>query len=142
MKLKRALFLLTAILIVSANAQLTIPSKNFNYTSYGQVIYWNALDSLEKRAFLHSYLYRTYEIMIQIREDSQLKSCAKTFEKNIAMPVFNGFSNLEKSDKDNLIGLIDSYYKNNLNREKPFYKALYYAFENIKMDKNKSNINR
>ena len=34
-------------------------NRDFDYTSYGQMIYWKTLKLDEKKVFLYAYLYRT-----------------------------------------------------------------------------------
>lgn len=100
--------------------------KNFDYTSYGQMIYWKALSISEKKVFLYSYLYRTYEILNQINENQKLKPFSDEYEKIIAEPVFDVFRNLDDKKKEDLIYWINIFYRNDVNRGKPFCDAIYF----------------
>ena len=69
-------------------SQGAIQDKNFDYISYGQMIYWKVLRLDENKVFLYAYLYRANEILNQFKESKKLKPCADTYKKVIVDPLF------------------------------------------------------
>ena len=100
-------------------------------TNYGQMIYWKSLTQAEKKVFLYAYLFRTYEILEEVKSERELKSVAKPFQKKIADPVFDLFRNFDENQKNDLIFWIDKFYRNDVNKDKPFGDALRYAGEKL-----------
>ncbi|HPC35749.1 MAG TPA: hypothetical protein P5268_02355 [Candidatus Marinimicrobia bacterium] len=116
------------VLVASQKAKM----KPSEITHFGQMIYWKSLTPSEKKVFLYAYLYHTYEISEQVKQDKNLKSCAKQFQKQIADPVFDVFAQLNESQKDDLIFWIDKFYRIDSNKDQPFGEALRYASEKMK----------
>jgi len=98
-----------------------------DYTSYGQNLYWRALNLSEKKVFLHAYLYRTYEIQCHLEESKKEKKYSDQFKKKFTDPLFDMFSGMDETKKEEFIYWIDVFYQNDFNREKPFLDALIYA---------------
>jgi len=124
--------MLILMAIVSGQAQDIGQSKDFDYTTYGQMIYWKALTLEEKKVFLHAYLYRTYEIGNELKQDRKLKSAAPRYSAEIAEPVYKVFRDLDETGKEDLIYWIDTFYKHEFNHKESFNKALPYAFRKLK----------
>ncbi len=116
-------------------SQGLIQDKDFDYMSYGQMIYWKALKLDEKKVFLYAYLYRTNEILNQVKENRKMNLCSEEFKSSVADPVFKIFSALDEKKKEDLVYWIDTFYKSDFNKEKTFYGALVYAFEKVKTGK-------
>jgi len=110
-------------------------NRDFDYTSYGQMIYWKTLKLDEKKVFLYAYLYRTNEILNLVKENRKMNLCSEEFKKSIANPVFKIFSALDEKKKENLIYWIDTFYRTDFNKGKTFCDALVYAFEKVKVGK-------
>lgn len=124
--------IIALILLVGASLQAQEQAlTSAAYTSYGQMIYWKSLTTAEKKVFLHAFLYRTYEIGMQLNDSKQLKKVARQFQSEIVEPVLTIFANSTENQKDDLIFWIDKFYRNDLNKEKPFYAALLYAWEKL-----------
>ncbi len=122
-----------------ARAQDVIQSRDFDYTSYGQMIYWKTLTEEEKKVFLHSYLYRTHEIAQQMKRNRKLKSSAGKYVDELANPVYKIFQDLDSKKKKDLIEWIDIFYRNEFNHNESFYNALTYAFQKLKTGKESMN---
>lgn len=126
------LLLIGLMLLNMLLAQELIRSKDFDYTSYGQMIYWKALNPAEKKVFLHAYLYRTHEITGLMKSNRKLKSVATKYSEELANPVYAIFRDLDEEQKTNLIYWIDTFYQNEFNHEESFYEALKYASGKVK----------
>ena len=124
--------ILLLMAIVGSHSQDIGQNKDFDYATYGQMIYWKALIPEEKKVFLHAYLYRTYEIGNELKQDRKLKSAAPRYATEIAEPVYKVFRNMDETGKNNLIYWIDTFYQHEFNREASFNKALHYAFRKLK----------
>ena len=124
--------ILMLIMLSDAQAQDIGQSKDFDYTTYGQMIYWKALTFEEKKVFLHAYLYRTFEIGNELKQDRKMKSVAPRYATEIAEPVYKVFRDMDETGKKNLIDWIDVFYQHEFNREESFNKALQYAFRKLK----------
>ncbi|MCD6206094.1 MAG: hypothetical protein J7L22_10585 [Candidatus Marinimicrobia bacterium] len=128
-------YILTVILalmvITPIKAQETVRSKDIDYTAYGQMIYWKALNQDEKKVFLQAYLYRTHEVGQEMQANRKLRSAVERYEDDIAAPVYNIFRQLEDNDKIELIKWIDVFYRQEFNHEESFGKALRYAYEKL-----------
>jgi len=124
--------ILMLIMLYGVQAQELGQSKDFDYTTYGQMIYWKALTPEEKKVFLHAYLYRTFEIGNELKQDRKMKSVAPRYATEIAEPVYKVFRDMDETGKDNLIYWIDMFYQHEFNREESFNKALQYAFRKLK----------
>jgi len=124
--------ILVLIMLSGVQAQDLGQSKDFDYTTYGQMIYWKALTPEEKKVFLHAYLYRTFEIGNELKQDRKMKSVAPRYATEIAEPVYKVFRDMDETGKDNLIYWIDMFYQHEFNREESFNKALQYAFRKLK----------
>ncbi|MFH1212805.1 MAG: hypothetical protein V1681_01845 [Candidatus Neomarinimicrobiota bacterium] len=109
----------------------TVKMNPSEVTNYGQMIYWKSLTQSEKKVFVFAYLYRTYETLEQVKSDKYLKSDTKLFQKNIAEPVFDIYRKIDENTKDDLIFWIDKFYRNDVNKDKPFSDALRYAGEKL-----------
>ncbi len=131
--MKKISFLLIGLMLLGTlPAQELITSKDFDYTSYGQMIYWRALNPAEKKVFLHAYLYRTHEITGLMKSNRKLKSVAAKYNEELADPVYTIFRDLDDDQKNNLIYWIDTFYQNEYNQEQNFYEALKYAYNKVK----------
>jgi len=131
--MKRISLLLIGLMVLGTlPAQELIQSKDFDYTSYGQMIYWKALNPAEKKVFLHAYLYRTHEISELMKSNRRLKSVATKYRAELADPVYTIFRDLDEEQKNNLIYWIDTFYQNEYNREQNFFEALKYASGKVK----------
>lgn len=131
--MRRALLLLVTIAIVSASsAQQKSSGRDVDYTSFGQMIYWKALDTTEKKVFLDAYLYRTHEIAQLMKQDDRLQKTVKRYDEIIADPVYEIYRNLSDSKKEELIDWIDTFYRSEYHHNETFFKALEYAFKKIK----------
>lgn len=131
--MKRIILVLIGMMLVGTlPAQELIQSKDFDYTSYGQMIYWKALNPTEKKVFLHAYLYRTHEITELMKTNRKLKSVATKYSAELADPVYTVFRDLDEDQKNNLIYWIDTFYQNEYNREQNFFEALRYASDKVK----------
>jgi hypothetical protein len=131
--MKRIILLLVGLTLLGIlPAQELIKSKDFDYTSYGQMIYWRALNPAEKKVFLHAYLYRTHEITGLMKSNRQLTSVAAKYSEELADPVYTIFGGLDEEQKNNLIYWIDTFYQNEFNQEQNFYEALKYAYDKVK----------
>lgn len=124
--------ILMLIMLSGVRAQEIGQSKDFDYTTYGQMIYWKALTPEEKKVFLHAYLYRTFEIGNELKQDRKMKSLAPRYATEIAEPVYKVFRDLGETGKNDLIDWIDVFYQHEFNREESFNKALHYAFRKLK----------
>ncbi|MBU4446730.1 hypothetical protein KJ656_16880 [bacterium] len=122
-----------------ARAQDVIQSRDFVYTSYGQMIYWKTLTEEEKKVFLHAYLYRTHEIAEQMKQNRKLKSSAGKYVDELANPVCKIFQDLDNKKKKELIDWIDIFYRNEFNHKENFYNALTYAFQKLKTGRESMN---
>ena len=122
-----------------ARAQDVIQSKDFDYTSYGQMIYWKTLTEEEKKVFLHAYLYRTHEIAQQMKQNRKLKSSAGKYIDELANPVYKIFQDLDNKKKKDLIDWINIFYRSEFNHNENFYNALTYAFQKLKTGKESMN---
>jgi hypothetical protein len=127
-----SLLLIGLMLLGTLPAQELIQSKDFDYTSYGQMIYWKALNPAEKKVFLHAYLYRTHEITGLMKANRKLKSVAAKYSEELADPVYTIFRDLDEDQKNNLIFWIDTFYQNEYNQEQNFFEALKYASDKVK----------
>jgi hypothetical protein len=110
----------------------TAQMKPAETTNYAQMIYWKSLTKDEKKVFLYAYLFRTYEMLEQVKGLPEMKSAMKPFKKKITDPVFDLFRNLDEKQKDDIVFWIDIFYRNDLNKDQPFSAALHYASEKIK----------
>lgn len=124
--------ILLLVTIVCGQAQEAGRNRDFDYTAYGQMIYWKTLNLEEKKVFLYAYLYRTHEIGNELKASRKLKSAAARYEDEIAQPVYRIFSDLDETSKTNLIYWIDMFYQQKLNRNESFKEALRYAFRKLK----------
>ncbi len=131
--MKKAIIVLLGMIIMTASwAQNLTQNKNFDYTDYGQMIYWRAMNLEEKKVFLHAYLYRTHEISKEMRQSRKLKSSANRYVSEIADPVYKIFRDLDEKQKSDLIFWIDTFYQREFNREESFINALDYASKKLK----------
>jgi len=129
---KTVIVFLIMVLFVFGQAQETGRNRDFDYTAYGQMIYWKTLNLEEKKVFLYAYLYRTHEIGNELKASRKLKSAAARYDDEIAQPVYRIFSDLDEASKTNLIYWIDTFYQQELNRNESFKEALQYAFRKLK----------
>jgi len=133
MKYKMMIMLIFFVCI--AGAEDFSSKKDFDYSSYGQMIYWKTLTLEEKKVFLYAYLYRTNEILEQMKKSYKFQAVMNDFKKEITEPVFNIYDDLDKVKKEKLIGWIDIFYKSKFNHDKPFFHAIVYAFRKISKEK-------
>ena len=126
--------ILILMVFVGSQAQDIGQRKDFDYATYGQMIYWKALNLEEKKVFLHAYLYRTHEIGNELKESRKLKSAALRYADEIAEPVYKIFHDLDGSGKKDLIYWIDTFYQHEFNHNESFNIALRYAFKKLKSD--------
>lgn len=124
--------LLVILLLGSWLVAQEAPLSNEDYTAYGQMIYWKSLTTTEKRVFLHAFLYRSYEVYSQLKDNPKLKNVAPLYQEELLRPVVAIFGELTSSQKDNLIFWIDKFYRNDFNKTKSFYEALQYAYKKVK----------
>ena len=121
---------LVVIFWISGQAQ-TANQKDFDYTGYGQMIYWKALTFEEKKVFLHAYLYRTFEIGNELKQDRKMKSVAPRYATEIADPVYKVFRDMDETGKKDLIKWIDVFYRQEINQNESFNRALRYAYRKL-----------
>ncbi|MFA4838017.1 MAG: hypothetical protein WC703_00895 [Candidatus Neomarinimicrobiota bacterium] len=107
--------------------QDTLKTPDMDYTAWGQSLYWHTLNLSEKKVFLHAYLYRTYEIQCRLEESKKEKEYSDQFKKKFTDPLFDLFSGMDETQKEEFISWIDIFYQNEFNREKPLFDALIYA---------------
>ncbi len=125
------IILITLVLLVFGWSQQ--PAKT-DYSSIGQMIYWRTLSTSEKKVFLHTYLYRTNEILKEMQDARTLRHCTPAYKQEILEPLVTIYAQLDSLQKNNLIYWIDTFYKSELNHGKDFKAALDYAYRKLQSE--------
>jgi len=104
------------------------------YSAIGQMIYWRTLTTPEKKVFLYTYLYRTHEILKEMRDERTLRHCTPAYQNKILEPLVAIYAQLDSARKNNLIYWIDTFYQSELNHGKDFGAALDYAYAKLQAE--------
>ncbi|MBO8130365.1 MAG: hypothetical protein H0Z29_02480 [Candidatus Marinimicrobia bacterium] len=102
-------------------------------TPLATAIYWKLLDRDSKKAFLYAYLYRTHEVYRQIEAKDSKGDCLIFYREFISYPLYEIYTTFKDNTKDEMIKYIDKFYKMEFNYSEPFYKAIEYACEMVKV---------